>query len=197
MEVRDIVQEIGIKTIPMEKKCQKAKWLSGEALQIAVKRREVKSNGEKERYSHLNAEFQRIARRDKKAFLSDKCKEVCLLEYKAHIISDVHELCLLFILNQSCQPISDFPSSPISGCISSWSHDSLVSSSYSFKTSSWCFFSIFELWLLTFLSVIPAYSFPINISPRTLRILHLKTDFHSSHHLQIYTHHAGEIQTMT
>ena len=73
-EVRDIVQETGIKTIPMEKKCKKAKWLSGEALQIAVKRREVKSKGEKERYKHLNAEFQRIARRDKKAFLSDQIK---------------------------------------------------------------------------------------------------------------------------
>ena len=65
-EVRDIVQETGIKTIPMEKKCKKAKWLSGEALQVAVKRREAKSKGEKERYIHLNAEFQRIARRDKK-----------------------------------------------------------------------------------------------------------------------------------
>ena len=76
-EVHDIVQEIGIKTIPMEKKCKKAKWLSGEALQdIAVKRREVKSKGEKERYKHLNAEFQRTARRDKKAFLSDQCKEI-------------------------------------------------------------------------------------------------------------------------
>ena len=75
-EVRDIVQETGIKTIPMEKKCKKAKWLSGEALQIAVKRRELKSKGEKERYKHLNAEFQRIARRDKKAFLSDQCKEI-------------------------------------------------------------------------------------------------------------------------
>ena len=75
-EVRDIVQETGIKTIPMEKKYKKAKWLSGEALQIAVKRREVKSKGEKERYKHLNAEFQRIPRRDKKAFLSDQCKEV-------------------------------------------------------------------------------------------------------------------------
>ena len=72
-EVRDIVQEIGIKTIPIEKKCKKAKWLSGEALQIAVKRREVKNKGEKERYKHLNAESQR---RDKKAFLSDQCKEV-------------------------------------------------------------------------------------------------------------------------
>ena len=75
MEVRDIVQETGIKTIPKKKKCTKAKWLSEEALQIAVKRREVKSKGEKERYTHLNAEFPRIARRDKKAFLCDQCKE--------------------------------------------------------------------------------------------------------------------------
>ena len=75
-EVCDIVQETGIKTIPMEKKCKKAKWLSEEALQIAVKRREAKSKGEKERYKHLNAEYQRIARRDKKAFLSDQCKEI-------------------------------------------------------------------------------------------------------------------------
>ena len=75
-EVHDILQETEIKTIPMEKKCKKAKWLSEEALQIAVKRREVKSKGEKERYTHLNAEFQRIARRDKKAFLSDQCKEI-------------------------------------------------------------------------------------------------------------------------
>ena len=75
MEARDIVQETGIKTIPMEKKCKKAKWLSGEALQIAVKQREAKSKGEKERYTHLNAEFQRIARRDKKAFLSYKAKK--------------------------------------------------------------------------------------------------------------------------
>ena len=75
-KVRDIVQETGIKTIPMEKKCKKAKWLSGEALEIAVKGREVKSKGEKERYKHLNAEFQRIARRDKKVFLSDQCKEI-------------------------------------------------------------------------------------------------------------------------
>ena len=75
-EVRDIVQETGIKTIPMEKKCKKEKWLSGEALQIAVKRREAKSKGEKERYKHLNAEFQRIERRDKKAFFSDQCKEI-------------------------------------------------------------------------------------------------------------------------
>ena len=71
MEVHDIVQEIGIKTIPLEKKCKKAKWLSEEALQITVKRREAKSKGEKESYTHLNAEFQRIARRDKKAFLSN------------------------------------------------------------------------------------------------------------------------------
>ena len=76
MEVRDIVQETGIKTIPKKKKGKKAKWLSEEALQIAVKRREVKSKGEKERYSHLTADFQRIARRDKKAFLSDQCKEI-------------------------------------------------------------------------------------------------------------------------
>ena len=74
-EVCDIIQETGIKTIPMEKKCKKAKWLSGEALQIAVKRREAKSKGEKERYKHLNAEFQRIAR-DKKAFLIDQCKDI-------------------------------------------------------------------------------------------------------------------------
>ena len=76
MEVHDIVQEAVIKTIPKKKKCKKAKWLSEEALQIAVKRREVKSKREKERYSHLNAEFQRIARRDEKAFLSDQCKEI-------------------------------------------------------------------------------------------------------------------------
>ena len=75
-EVHDIVQETGIKTIPMEKKYKKAKWLSEEALQIAVKRREVKSKGEKERYTHLNAKFQRIARRENKAFLSDQCKEI-------------------------------------------------------------------------------------------------------------------------
>ena len=72
MEVRDTVHETGIKAIPMEKKCKKAKWLSGEDLQIAMKRREVKSKGEKERYKHLNGEFQRIARRDKKAFFSDQ-----------------------------------------------------------------------------------------------------------------------------
>ena len=75
-EVRDIVQETGIKTIPTEKKCKKAKWLSEEALQIAVKRREAISKGEKERYKHLNAEFQRIPRRDKIAFLNDQCKEI-------------------------------------------------------------------------------------------------------------------------
>ena len=74
-EVRDIVQETGIKTIPMEKKSKKAKWLSGEALQIAVKRREEKSKGGKERYKHLNAEFQRKARKDNKAFLSHQCKK--------------------------------------------------------------------------------------------------------------------------
>ena len=76
MEVHDSEQRALIKTIPKKKKCKKAKWLSEEALQIAVKRREVKSKGEKERYTHLNAEFQRIARRDKKAFLSDQCKEI-------------------------------------------------------------------------------------------------------------------------
>ena len=76
MEVRNILQEAGIKTIPKKKKCKKAKWLSEEALQIAVKRREVKGKGEKERYTNLNAEFQRIARRDKKAFLSYQCKEI-------------------------------------------------------------------------------------------------------------------------
>ena len=76
MEVPDIVQEAVIKTIPKKKKCKKGKWLSGEALQIAVKRREAESKGKKERYTHLNAEFQRIARRDKKAFLSHQCKEI-------------------------------------------------------------------------------------------------------------------------
>ena len=75
-EVHDIVQETGIKTIPMEKKCKRAKWLSEEALPIAMKRRGVKSKGEKAKYKHLNAEFQRIARRDKKAFLSNQCKEI-------------------------------------------------------------------------------------------------------------------------
>ena len=76
MKVHDIVQETGIKTIPKKKKRKKAKWLSEEALQIAMKRRDMKSKGEKERYTHLNAEFQRIARRDKKAFLSYQCKDI-------------------------------------------------------------------------------------------------------------------------
>ena len=76
VEVHDIVQEAVIKTIPKKKKCIKSKWLSEEALQIAVKRREAKGKGERERYAHLNADFQRIARRDKKAFLSDQCKEI-------------------------------------------------------------------------------------------------------------------------
>ena len=76
MEVHDIVQEAAIKTIPKKKKCKKAKWLYEEALQIAVKRTEAKGKGEKERYTHLNAEFQRTARRDKKAFLRDQCKEI-------------------------------------------------------------------------------------------------------------------------
>ena len=76
MEVCDIVQETGIKTIPKKKMCKEAKWLSEEGLQIAVKRRKGKSKGEKERYTYLNAEFQRLARRDKKAFLSDQCKEI-------------------------------------------------------------------------------------------------------------------------
>ena len=76
MQVHDTVQETGIKTIPKKKKCKRGKWLPEEALQIAVKRREAESKGEKERYMHFNAEFQRIARRDKKAFLSDQCKEI-------------------------------------------------------------------------------------------------------------------------
>ena len=75
-EVHDIVQDTGIKTIPMEKKCKKVKWLSEEALQITVKRREVRGKGDNERYTHLNAAFQRIGRKDKKAFLSDQCKEI-------------------------------------------------------------------------------------------------------------------------
>ena len=91
MEVRDIVHETGIKTIPMEKKWKKAKWLSGEALRISVKGREVKSKGEKERYKHLNAEFQRIARSDKKAFFSNQCKEIeennRMMLSKAHLTS--------------------------------------------------------------------------------------------------------------
>ena len=76
IKVHDIVQETRIKTIPKKKKCKKAQWLSGEALKTAVKRREAKNKGEKERYKHLNAEFQGIAKRDKKAFLSDQCKEI-------------------------------------------------------------------------------------------------------------------------
>ena len=76
MEVCNIAQQVVTKTIPKKKKCKKAKWLSEEALQIAEKRREAKSKGEEERYTHLNAEFQRIARRDKKAFLSEQCKEI-------------------------------------------------------------------------------------------------------------------------
>ena len=76
VKIHDIVQETGIKTIPKKKKCKKAKWLSEEGLQIAVKRREAKSKGEKERYKHLNAEFQKIAKRDKKAFFSNQCKEI-------------------------------------------------------------------------------------------------------------------------
>ena len=87
MEVHDIVQETGIKTIPRKKKCNKAKWLSEEALQIAVKRREVKYKGEKERYKHLNAEFQRIERRDKKAFLSDQIKYRKTIEWERLEIS--------------------------------------------------------------------------------------------------------------
>ena len=75
-EAHDIIQETGIKTFPKKKKCKKAKWLSEEALQIAEKRRQVKGKGEKERYTHLNSEFQRIARRDKKAFLNEQCKEI-------------------------------------------------------------------------------------------------------------------------
>ena len=76
MKVRNIVQEAVIKTMPNKKKCKKVKWLSEEALQMAVKRKEAKGKGEKERYTHLNEEFRRIARRDKKAFLSDQCKEI-------------------------------------------------------------------------------------------------------------------------
>ena len=76
IEVSDTVQETGIKTIPKKKKCKKVKWLSEESLQIAVKKRETKSEGEKERHTHLNAEFQRIAKSDKKGFLSDQCKEI-------------------------------------------------------------------------------------------------------------------------
>ena len=86
-EVRNIVQEAVIRTIPKKKKCKKAKWLSEEALQIAGKRREAKGKGEKERYTHLNAEFQKIARRDKKAFLSDQCKEIKTTEWERLEIS--------------------------------------------------------------------------------------------------------------
>ena len=89
MDVRDIVQGTGIKTIPKKKKCKKAKWLSEEALQIAVKRREAKSKGEKERYTHLNAEFQRIARRDKKDFLRDPCKSWKTTEWERQEISSI------------------------------------------------------------------------------------------------------------
>ena len=96
-EVHDIVQGTGIKTIPMEKKCRKAKWLSGEALQIAVKRREAKSKGEKERYKHLNADFQRIARRDKKAFLR---KPFFLSEFL--ILGDGFDHCLLYNVMNLC-----------------------------------------------------------------------------------------------
>ena len=101
MEVHDILQEGVIKTIPKKKKCKKAKWLSEEALQIAEKRKDMKSKGEKERYTHLNAEFQRIARRDKKAFLSDQCKEIeennrmgkrSLLRYLFKKIRDTKEI---------------------------------------------------------------------------------------------------------
>ena len=87
MEVHDIVQEAGIKTIPNKKKCKKTKWLSEEALQIAEKRKEAKGKGEQERHTHLNAEFQRIARTDKKAFLSDQCKEIEKIEWERLEIS--------------------------------------------------------------------------------------------------------------
>ena len=103
-EVHDIIQETGIKTIPMEKKGKKAKWLSGEALQIAVKRREVKNKGEKERYKHLNTEFQRIAKRDKKAFLINQCKEreeknrtKCICVYKCMHVYALNYI--IFIIN--------------------------------------------------------------------------------------------------
>ena len=87
MELRDILQEAGIKTIPKKKKCKKAKWLFQEALHIAEKRKDAKGKGEKERYTHLNEEFQRIARRDKKAFLSDQCKERKTIEWERLEIS--------------------------------------------------------------------------------------------------------------
>ena len=92
MEVRDIAQETGIKTIPKKKKCKKAKWLSVEALQIAEKRRKAKGKGEKERYIHLNAEFQRIKRRDKKAFLSDQCKEIEENNMEQEIVQELSKL---------------------------------------------------------------------------------------------------------
>ena len=94
-EVRAIVQEKGIKTIPMEKKCKKAKWLSGEALQISVKRREAKSKREKERYKHLNVNFQRISRRDKNVFLSDQCKQISRVI--SFYIFRGHTLILIFV----------------------------------------------------------------------------------------------------
>ena len=100
VEVHDIVQETGIKNIPMEKKCIKAKWLSGDALQIAVKTREAKSKGEKERYSHLNAEFQRITRKDKKAFLKEQL--VSQLVQLVQSVSSVTQSCLTFCDPMSC-----------------------------------------------------------------------------------------------
>ena len=112
------VQETGIKTIPMEKKCKKAKWLSGEALQIDVKRRETKSKGEKERYKHLNAEFQRIARRDKKAFLNDQCKEV--EENKRMGKTAAAAAKLLQSCPTLCDPIDGSPpGSPVPGILQS------------------------------------------------------------------------------
>ena len=109
-EVRDIVWKTGSKTIPMEKKCKKAKWLSEEALQIAVKRREEKNKGENERYKHLNAEFQRIARRAEKAFVSDQRKEIeCLFAAAAKLL----QLCPTL-----CNPIdSSPPGSPVPGIL--------------------------------------------------------------------------------
>ena len=94
-EVRDTVQELGTKTIPKKKKCKKAKWLSEGALQIAVKRREVKSKGEKERYTHLNAEFQRIARNNKKAFFSDHCKEIAVINFVVTAATKLKDACSL------------------------------------------------------------------------------------------------------
>ena len=98
MEVHDIVQETGINTIPKKKKCKKAKWLSDKALQIAVKKRETKSKEEKEIYTHLNAEFQRKARRDKEDFLSDQCKEIEGMFFAASILTCVLNLLLLLLL---------------------------------------------------------------------------------------------------